>query len=255
LTIGGFPATNTGAEPHNNIPMKNFISFAAALAMSGNLLAADSAPKDNVKNAAHKLGATDNYSWTTTVESSQFQPGPSHGKTEKGGFTYVDFNFNDNTIQSFVKDGKGAIKGEEGWKSLAEAVKDEGDGGFNFFRFMAMRMQEYKAPAAESEDIAGKTKDLTQTDDAYSGDLTEDGAKSLLAWRARGGDGPIVSKAKGSAKFWVKDGIITKYQYKLQGTMNFGGDDIDIDRTTTVEVKDVGATKITIPDEAKAKAS
>ncbi len=118
---------------------------------------------------------------------------------------------------------------------------------------MAMRMQEYKAPAAESEDIAGKTKDLTQTDDAYSGDLTEDGAKSLLAWRARGGDGPIVSKAKGSAKFWVKDGIITKYQYKLQGTMNFGGDDIDIDRTTTVEVKDVGADKVVVPNRSQGK--
>jgi hypothetical protein len=235
--------------------MKCFISFATALTLSGSLLAADSTPKDNVKNAARKLAAADNYSWTTTIESSQFQPGPSHGKTEKGGFTYVDFNFQDNKTESFVKDGKGAIKGEDGWKSLTEAAKDDGDGGFNFFRFLAMRMQEYKAPAAEAEDIAGKTKDLTQTDDAYSGDLTEDGAKSLLAFRGRGGDGPTVSNAKGSVKFWIKDGIITKYQFKLQGTMNFGGDDRDIDRTTTVEIKDVGATKVVVPDEAKAKVS
>jgi hypothetical protein len=233
--------------------MKSFISFATTLALGGTLLAADSAPTDNIKNAAGKLAAADNYSWITTVESSQFQPGPSHGKTEKGGFTYVDFNFQDNKVESFVKDGKGAIKGEEGWKSLAEAAKDEGDGGFNFFRFLAMRMQEYKTPAAEAADIAGKTKQLTQTDDAYSGDLTEDGAKSLLSFRGRGGDGPTVSNAKGSVKFWVKDGIITKYQFKLQGTMNFGGDDRDIDRTTTVEVKDVGATKVVVPDDAKAK--
>ena len=255
LTAAGFPAISDATQPQYKIPMRCFISLATALAMSGTLLAADSAPKDNVKNAARKLAAADNYSWTTTIESSQFQPGPSHGKTEKGGFTYVDFNFQDNTTEAFAKDGKGAIKGQDGWKGLAEAAKDEGDGGFNFLRFLAMRMQDYKTPAAEAEDIAGNTKELTQSADAYSSDLTEDGAKSLLAFRARSGDGPTVSNAKGSVKFWIKDGVITKYQFKVQGTMNFGGDDRDIDRTTTVEIKDVGATKVVVPDEAKAKVS
>jgi hypothetical protein len=85
--------------------------------------------------------------------------------------------------------------------------------------------------------------------------LTEEGAKTLLSFRRRGGEGPPVSNAKGSIKFWLKDGMIFKYQFKLQGTMNFGGDDQEVDRTTTVEVKDVGATKVVIPDDAKAKAS
>ena len=182
-----------------------------------------------------------------------FSRDPVTEKPKKAGLRHVDFNFQDNTTQSYVKDGKGAIKGEEGWKSLSEAAKDEGDGGFNFFRFLAMRMQEYKAPAAEAEDIAGKAKDLTLADDVYSGDLTEEGAKSLLFPRPRGGEGPTVKTAKGSVKFWVKDGIITKYQFKLQGTMNFGDDDRDVDRTTTVEIKNVGATKVVVPDEAKAK--
>jgi hypothetical protein len=34
---------------------------------------------------------------------------------------------------------------------------------------------------------------------------------------------------------------------------NRDGDDMDIDRTTTVEIKEVGATKITVPDEAQKK--
>jgi hypothetical protein len=221
-----------------------------ALAVSGTLLAADSSA---VKNAAQKLAAADSYSWTTTIESSQFQPGPSHGKTEKGGFTFVDFNFQDNKVEAYAKEGKGAIKGEEGWKSLSEAAKDDGDGGFNFMRMLSMRMQEYKAPAAEAGEIADKTKELTEADGVYSGDLTEDGAKTLLSFRRRSNDGPAISKAKGSVKFWVKDGVLTKYQYKVQGTMNFNGDDRDIDRTTTVEIKDVGATKVVLPDDAKAK--
>jgi hypothetical protein len=43
---------------------------------------------------------------------------------------------------------------------------------------------------------------------------------------------------------------------KVSGTTkNRDGDDMDIDRTTTVEIKDIGTTKITVPDEAKSKIS
>jgi hypothetical protein len=117
-------------------------------------------------------------------------------------------------------------------------------------------MQNYKVPAVEAEDIAGKTKDLTKAADAYAGDLTEEGAKSLMAFGGRrgGGQAPAIRNAKGSVKFWIKDGVLTKYQIKVEGTMkNRDGDDMDIDRTTTVEIKDVGTTKVTVPDEAKNK--
>ncbi len=238
--------------------MKSLMILATTLAASSTLLAGDATGKDDVKGAAQKLAAADNYSWTTTTESSQFRPGPSHGKTEKGGFTYVDFSFQDNTIEAVVKGGKGAIKTEDGWKSLEDAAKASADGGFNPGMFMARRMQNYKAPAVEAEDIAGKTKDLTKADDVYAGDLTEDGTKSLMTFGGRrpGGQPPPITNAKGSAKFWIKDGVLTKYQFKVQGTMkNRDGDDMDIDRTTTVEIKDVGTTKVTVPDEAKNKIS
>src|SRR5206468_4731839 len=54
---------------------------------------------------------------------------------------------------------------------------------------------------------------------------------------------------------WVKDGVLAKYEFKVQGTMSFNGNDVDIDRTTTVEIKDVGSTKVELPDEAKKKVS
>jgi len=37
--------------------------------------------------------------------------------------------------------------------------------------------------------------------------------------------------------------------------MNFNGNDVDIDRTTTVEIKEVGSTKVDVPEEAKKKLS
>jgi hypothetical protein len=237
--------------------MKLLNMLVTMLAASTPLLAADSPGKDEVKSAAQKLAAADNYSWTTTIDAARFHPGPSHGKTEKGGFTYVDFSMQDNTIEAVVKGGKGAIKTEDGWQSLQDAAKAGEDGGFNPRMFLARRMQNYKAPAAEAEDIMGKAKDLTKSDDVYSGDLTEEGAKSLMAFGGRrgGGQAPAISKAKGSVKFWIKDGVLTKYQLKLQGTVNRNGEDMDIDRTTTVEIKDVGTTKVSVPDEAKSKMS
>jgi hypothetical protein len=239
--------------------MKSLLLCSTTLLAAASVLAAG---KDDVSAAAQKLAGADNYSWTTTVESSQFRPGPSHGKTQKDGLVWLDMTMRDNTIEAFAKGGKGAVKTEDGWQSLdltTNAAARGGGGGFDPVRFMGMRMRNFKAPAAQAEDIAGKTKDLTKADDAYTGDLTEDGAKSLITMGGgrrggAGGQAPAVSNAKGSVKFWIKDGVLTKFQFKVSGTTkNRDGDDVDIDRTTTTEIKDVGTTTITVPDEAKSK--
>lgn len=49
--------------------------------------------------------------------------------------------------------------------------------------------------------------------------------------------------------------MLSKYEFTLQGKVNYQGNDIDIDRTTTVEVKGIGSTKVSVPEEAKKKAS
>ena len=53
--------------------------------------------------------------------------------------------------------------------------------------------------------------------------------------------------------FWIADGKLAKYQTHVSGTVSFNGNDRDIDRTTTVEISDVGSTKIDVPDDAKKK--
>jgi hypothetical protein len=50
--------------------------------------------------------------------------------------------------------------------------------------------------------------------------------------------------------------VLTKYEIKSTGKTQFGDmDPMEVDRTTTVEIKDVGATKIDVPDDAKKKLS
>jgi hypothetical protein len=235
--------------------------FSLLALLAGPLLAADSSPKADVKNAAAALGNQTNYSWRTTVEvgsNSRFRPGPTEGKAEKGGYTTLLMSFGDNTNEAVLKGTNGALKTpDNGWQSLAEAAKDDGGGGFNPTLFLARSLQNFKAPAVQAADLYDQAKDLKKDTNGISGDLTEDGAKALLTFRPPGGngggEGPTVSNAKGSAKFWLKDGNLVKFQFHLQGTVSFNGNDRDVDRTTTVEIKDVNSTKIDVPDEAKKK--
>jgi hypothetical protein len=238
--------------------MQKNILFSLTLLAAGSLFAADSNPKDDVTSAAAALGKQPNYSWRTTVDAgsnARFRPGPTDGKTENGGYTTLSMSFNDNTTEMVMQGTNVAIKtADNGWQSAAEATADDGGGGFNMAAGMVRMAQNYKTPAAEATSLAGLAKDLTAGTNGISGDLTEDGAKTMLAFR-RGGNGtpPAIANAKGSVTFWLTDGKLVKYQTHVSGTVTFNGNDRDVDRTTTTEIKDVGATKIEVSDDAKKK--
>lgn len=236
--------------------MKKQIFTAVLAGLTGSLLAADTSAKDEVVAAAKKLGESANYGWKMTVavpESAQIKPGPTEGKTEKDGYTHARISFRDNTIEMAKKGDKVAFTNPDGdWQTPADVEGEQGPG-----RFMAGMARNFKVPAAQAVEVAQATKELKKDGDVYSGDLTEEGAKNLMRFRRGGGGdgGPTISDAKGSAKFWVKDGVLTKYEYKLKGSMDFNGNNIDVDRTSTVEIKDVGNTKVEVPEGAKKKLS
>jgi hypothetical protein len=233
--------------------MKKSLVLSAVVLLAGTVFAADSSPKDDVVSAAKKLGTQTNYTWKTTVvvpEDAQFKPGPTDGKTEKDGFTHVKMTFFDNPVQIVVKGTNGVFTDQDGaWQSAASAEGAEGSG-----RFMAMFVRNLQTPAAEAAELAGFAKELKKDGDVYSGELTDDGAKAKLTFR-RGGAGATVTNPKGSVKFWIKDGALTKYEFKVKGTVNWNGNDYDNDRTTTIEIKDVGTTKLEVPEDAKKKLS
>lgn len=227
--------------------MKRIVLLSAVFSFALSLAAATS-PKDEVAAAAKKLGEQANYSWKQTVETGQFT-GVTDGKTEKDGFTHLVTSFGDNRSETVLQGGKGAVTNQDGaWESLAEAETAEG-----FGRFRAIMARNFKAPAAQAAELAAAAKELKKDGDAYSGELTEEGAKPFLRF-GRGGDASV-KNAKGSVKFWVKDGMLSKYEYRVSGTVSFNDNDRDVDRTTTVEIKDVGSTKVAVPDAAKKKLS
>ena len=225
--------------------MKKNVMFGAMTLIAGSLLAADSSPKDDVVGAAQKLAATANYSWKQTVvvpDSAQFKPGPSEGKTEKGGATYVKMStFGDNTMEIAMQGSKAAVTDPDGnWHSLTNMENDtEGPG-----RFVLRMVHNFQAPAAMATNIVSSVKELKKDGDVYSGDLTDAGAKAQFRFGT-------VTNPKGSAKFWVKDGLLVKFEVKVQGKVEFNGNEIDADRDTTIEIKDIGTTKVELPADAR----
>jgi hypothetical protein len=234
--------------------MKTKVSLSLIAMLAASSFAADS--KDAVASAAGKLAARDNYGWTTTIvvpEGTRFRPGPTHGKTQKNGATVVEMTFGDNTTRAVIQGDKAAVTNRDGdWESVEDLENAEGGG-----RFRAMIVKNIMVPSEEAMAIVKDAKGLKQDGDVISGELTEQGARSLIAFRRRGGGegGPEITGAKGSVKFWVKDGELVKYEYQVEGTMRFNDNDVEMNRVTTVQIKDVGTTKVEIPEGAKKKLS
>src|SRR5260370_19031804 len=102
--------------------MTKSILFGAVTLLALPLLAGES---EDIKAAAKKLADQGNYAWRTTVvvpEGSRFKPGPTEGKTEKDGYTFLSMTMNDNTIEAVVKGAKGPPRMEEGRPSLPEIL-------------------------------------------------------------------------------------------------------------------------------------
>jgi hypothetical protein len=237
--------------------MKKNLLFGTMALLAGSLMAADSSPKDTVTSAAAALGGQANYSWHSTVASAggnrRFS-GPTEGKTEKDGYTWLSMVRNGSTNLAVFKGTNGAINTpDNGWQSFAEASADDGGGGFNPRMFMVRMLQNFKTPDQQAATLAAQAAALKMDTNGISGDLTEDGAKAMLVFGRPGADGPTVSNAKGSVTFWVNDGKLVKYQFHVSGTISFNGNDRDVDRTTTIQITDVGTTKIDVPDDAKKK--
>jgi len=239
--------------------MKSILTLGLATSLVATLGAAE--PKDALKSAAKNLADKPNYSWTSgmKIEGVDREFPPTKGKVEKGGFIVLSQEMNDNTLEVVLKGDKGVLKTDEGWKTAAEleAAAAAGQGGFP--RFFGRRLLETKPPAKEAEDLLEKVPALKAGEAGlFSGDLTEEAAKEMMTWRRPrpGQEAPPGPKnAKGSVKFWVKDGLLVKYEISLSGLVRFGQDqeERDFASARTIEVKDVGSTKVEAPDEAKKK--
>lgn len=240
------------------------------------------APADDIVAAASKLGEAANYSWTRT-ETTKREPYPASSKvtegvTEKGGFT-VSKDFTRSVMAAeTVRKGTLSVtlRPDGSWRSPEEmrarygggaGITVVGDGvkgtpvGGGSGRMASITIDvkdngeshpRALTHAAEVIALLGETKGVAVVNDVFVGDLTDDAIARRL--RVYGPDGqvvPVSQKSTGTAKFWVVNGGIAKYQIQIKGVFENGG--AGLERTSTTEIKKVGATTVIVPDAAKSK--
>lgn len=224
---------------------------AACLALSLSLASAD--PKSELTDAIKKLSDQPNYSWTSTpkVEGSNAgrKQGPLDGKTEKGGVTHLKGSSGDNSYEAAFKGEKVIVNYSGDWVSPSELPVDDGrlEG-----RLKALKV----TPVEEAGKLLAKTKEIKKGESGeYAGELEPDAAKAAFALLGR--RAAEATEAKGNVKFWLKDGRLAKFEFKVEGKITVGTDkkEVEISRTTTVEIKDVGSTKISLPEDASKRLS
>ena len=226
---------------------------------------------DEVKAAATKVAESSGYKWTSTTEmpareggENRFRPGPTNGATQKDGYTTVSMSRGDNTTEIAFKGSTGVLKTPDGWKTAAQlaaaAPPSGGEGGDRRGgrgRMSGRMLESFKLPATAACELAAKVEGMKKDGDLVCGDLSGDALKEQFSFGRgpRGGGGeapPLPEGAKGSVKFWLKDGALTKYEVHVEGTLKFNDREMKLDRTTTTEIKDCGNTKVEPDAAAKA---
>ena len=238
------------------------------------------APADDVKAAAKKLADAPNYSWSTTMQNAGdaggggrggFGGGPSSGKVEKGGYAVITRTTPNGESQTVRKGDQMVLQNQEGaWVTMEEMMAQFGGGGGGGGGAPAAGQGGNRGgagrggfgfgggqnPADELVTLVESAKDFTSADGAISGALTDEAVTQRLSFgrggRGGGGQAPAApTNASGSVKFWLKDGAIAKYELHVKGTVAGRNGAQEVDRTTTTEIKDIGTTKVDVPEAAK----
>ncbi len=236
--------------------MKQALIIAVLGVFANSLLAADSSPTEKVNNATKQLADKASYAWTMSNKEADGSPGrlgPIQGKAQKAGIIFLSFEVGGIPVEVFRNGEKGTAKGLEGWQTFDEIAQAGGSAAA-----VVRYIRAYKAPASESAGLAEKAKSLKEEGGVICGELKEEAVKELLlrgGRRREGQDPPKIEGPKGTIKFWTKDDVLTKYEINVQGKVTMGERENDINRTTTVEIKDIGTTNVEVPAEAKQKMS
>ncbi|MDO8541235.1 MAG: hypothetical protein Q7S40_12425 [Opitutaceae bacterium] len=103
--------------------------------------------------------------------------------------------------------------------------------------------------------IVGSHAEWKVDGDIVSGTLTDLGAQLLLV---RDGHEEITPLgAAGTFKLWIRNGIVTRYQLRLEGLLSvssrYGDSQVEVHQTSDTVLKEIGTTGFEVPAEARLK--
>jgi hypothetical protein len=232
----------------------------SALAALGSTTTWAGEAEDKLSDAVKKLADAANYTWTSSTEISgaPMRLSPTTGKTEKGGFTHLATEAFDNSIEVVRKGTNGVIKiADEPWKSPSELPEPNFGGGMpdpaSMGAMFGRRLMAARTPSDDIEAALKRMKPLKIESDGISGEFTEQGIQEYLKESRRGRRFSEPKNAKGTVRVWIKDGVLVKSVLDTEATMEGPQGEMTMQTITTTEVKDVGTTKVVVPEDAKKK--
>lgn len=110
-------------------------------------------------------------------------------------------------------------------------------------------------PHEELAVIVSSHDNLAVEGEVATGTLTDLGAQLLLVRDGQAAITPV--RAAGTFKLWLHDGVVVKYQVRLEGILSVEANglrrEILVRQTTDTALRDVGTTKVNVPDQARLK--
>lgn len=205
---------------------------------------------DEFAEIAKKSAAMESYTFKTETKAGKGknQPGAAEARVQKD----QPMAFKIGTSEGFKKAGAIVYKDGEEWKRLEKPQKGEkkqqpAAAGISGVKLPHEELEAFEKNFEKLEKAAEKDNNLT----VWSGPLTATAAHTLVSTGAKN-EGKSNSTYTGTAKVWVNDqGLIVKYQINahMKGETKKGPVEADI--VKTVELTDIGNTKVEVPEGAK----
>ena len=205
---------------------------------------------EELAEAAKKSAALESYSFKaeTKAGKGKNQPGAAEGHVQKD----QPMAFKIGSSEGFKKAASIVYKEGEEWKRLEKPQKGEkkqqpAAAGISAVKLPHEELEAFEKNFEKVEKAAEKDNNCT----LWTGTLTATAAHTLVSTGAKN-EGKSNSTYTGTAKVWVNDqGVIVKYQIvsHMKGETKKGPVEMDI--TKTVEISEVGTTKVEVPEGAK----
>lgn len=240
--------------------MRNILLLGILTAFAGAARPAAATGPDDLKAAVQKLSQSGSYSWSVATlnegeTQERYSVGPLEGKTEKGGLTWIRTRETP-PVEILLKGQKMAVRLDEGWaleQDLASGTRLRPHANLSVLR----SLKSHSRPVAQAAALLKHAKDLKEETPGYfTSPLEDSGIKELLHQSIRSKGNAEIAPQAGSVTFSVRDGVVTRYEVSLKGTISYpppAPSSWTADLRITVELSGVGTTTVDAPDDARKK--
>lgn len=194
-----------------------------------------STPADDLAAAIGHLNAASSLTWIVKPDRAAPRTTPIEWQTDQQGWILGRWLSDDEPWS--VSDGSQRFVRKQGrWTRTGTPSLPE---DASFLRA--------RAAVENVTDIAGALLNIRIEGDAIVGDLKPEFAARQLTF-----DSGPPTDASGSARFWVKDGVLQRYQVHRQGTIRHRGETRAHNTTIEVQFTNIGSTKVVVPTQLRA---